>query len=708
MNQQLSKPNFKIKLITFSVCAALSQFTLAEENTIDTEKLNTEVAEPIKLEEITVTGTKRNQKIQDAVQSVTVFESQDTIGKQNSLDALKYLPNVTNQSNTFLPTVRGLDGNGIGAGGGGAVSGASPRMTNYIDGVARTYSATPDGQGGLWDIEQIEVYKGSQSTQLGRNSIAGAIVQTTKDPKFKDEYAMQAGMHDQNFTYNAALMANKKISDQVAIRFTAETISGSSFIDFSDLQATGLTTSDKNNIGDTKSTRYRLKTLFAPSAIPDLAIKFSLDNERIGNSYAYDLVDEDTSRSRKLVNNPSGRYNSSNTVAALSSTYTINNEFTLDSILSYQTSKTKFGAPEDGNPNPASFLDFTFSVHETVFEPKISYQSSKDRTNGVLGAFYLTRSRTDTGEPGSSFALNADDKSSTESIYGDATIQVAKDWDILVGARLEKDQQKRDFSAFGGLLALNFNVTNNAFLPKIGATYHVTQDASVSLLTYKGYTASGGGLSFVTFTPYAFNKETAQTTELVTRTQWFNKTLTANANIFYTRLKDLQVSAIGPAGPLDAIYSNLEKAQTVGAEFELAYAPDAKTKTFLSLGLLKTKIDDFGSTANNQFNGNELALSPSATARIGVYREIYPNLTIGADASYTAKRYSDYQNTEVDELPSYVVANLNARYRYKNATITSYVNNIGNKFVETSKTMAFNQVYVNAPRTVGVNVKLDY
>jgi outer membrane receptor protein involved in Fe transport len=31
------------------------------------------------------------------------------------------------------------------------------------------------------------VYRGSQSTLLGQNALAGAIVQSTKDPVFKDE-----------------------------------------------------------------------------------------------------------------------------------------------------------------------------------------------------------------------------------------------------------------------------------------------------------------------------------------------------------------------------------------------------------------------------------------------------------------------------------------------------------------------------------------
>ncbi len=105
-----------------------------------------------------MTGTKQSQSRQQATQSVSVLSSRDTIGLQSALEAVARLPNTAQQSDGFLPTIRGLDGNGVATGGGGAVTGANPRMSNYVDGVARTYGATPDGAGSFWDIAQVEVF----------------------------------------------------------------------------------------------------------------------------------------------------------------------------------------------------------------------------------------------------------------------------------------------------------------------------------------------------------------------------------------------------------------------------------------------------------------------------------------------------------------------------------------------------------------------
>lgn len=46
----------------------------------------------------------------------------------------------------------------------------------------------------LWDVEQVEIFRGSQSTTQGRNSLAGAVVVKTKDPVYRPEYAVQANV----------------------------------------------------------------------------------------------------------------------------------------------------------------------------------------------------------------------------------------------------------------------------------------------------------------------------------------------------------------------------------------------------------------------------------------------------------------------------------------------------------------------------------
>jgi iron complex outermembrane recepter protein len=232
------------------------------------------------------------------------------------------------------------------------------------------------------------------------------------------------------------------------------------------------------------------------------------------------------------------------------------------------------------------------------------------------------------------------------------------------------------------------------------------------VVAYKGYNGGGGGVSFITFTPYRYQKESAQTVELVARTQWPDRKLTANANVFFTRLNNAQASGIGPAGPDDAIYVNLANARTRGLEVDLAYQPSRSHKLHFALGLLDTKIVNFGSAANNSNNGNQLAFSPRITANFGGAFEVSPQLSVGGDVAFVGQRFSDYQNTPEDRLASHSVSNLHARYisgkGKGKVTLTGYVNNLFDRFVQTSRTTSANAIYVNDPRTVGVNLKVEF
>lgn len=655
-------------------------------------------------QKIVVTGTKRKQAQQETTQSVSVLSERNTIGMHSGFDVFTRLPNITLQSDSFLPTVRGLDGNGVATGGGGAVSGANPRLSNYVDGVARTYGAAPDGQGSFWDMAQVEVYRGAQSTQLGQNSIAGALVQTTNEPRFKDEFAAQVGAHDKRATVNAALMVNKAFGEQLAVRATAEASDGKNAIDYSGVTDTGLTADDRDELGRMRYGRYRLKALFAP--IDSLALKLTVEQERRRNPYTPDIA---SNSGRRDITTTSGHFDSDNRIVALNAHYEFHREWLFDAVLSQQRAKTQFGPPVVGNPDPAAFLDFTFRSTELAFEPKLIYKSAQGRSGAVVGAFVKTRERDDLGQPGSNFALTADDRASSRSLFADATMQLAPAWDLLAAARWQNDRQQRNFSALGGQLAYGFDERNRVFLPKLGATFHASADASFSVVAYKGHNGSGGGVSFITFTPYTFDKESAQTVEFVSRTQWLGRTLTANANVFFTRLKDTQASGIGPGGPDDGIYVNIVKARTQGAEVDLVYRPGARADNVrAALGLLHTKIVDFGSAANDANNGNELGLAPRVTANLGGAFELMPGLVVGGDAAFSGKRFSDYNNLPQDRLPSYVVANLHAQYRAGGFTFTGYVNNVFDRFVQFSRFSDFDQSYVNDPRTLGVNVRFEY
>ena len=127
-------------------------------------------------DQIIVTGTKRDQSLQDVPAAITVFDAQ-TIEQMNIRrpnDFLQFTPNVqlidSNNAGESLITIRGDV----------QTRNTEAPVAIVIDGVVMTGRNGFTGE--LFDIEQIEVLKGPQGYLYGRNAIAGAIVINTKAP----------------------------------------------------------------------------------------------------------------------------------------------------------------------------------------------------------------------------------------------------------------------------------------------------------------------------------------------------------------------------------------------------------------------------------------------------------------------------------------------------------------------------------------------
>jgi iron complex outermembrane receptor protein len=134
----------------------------------------------ISLEEIIVTGTRRDTNLIETPVAVQVFtETQiDNAGITRPQDYLNLTPNVTfiqaNHAGEAFVNIRGQT----------SVRQSESAVAVVIDGVQ--LATQNEFNGDLFDIEQIEVLKGPQGALYGRNAAAGAIVVRTIEPT--DDY----------------------------------------------------------------------------------------------------------------------------------------------------------------------------------------------------------------------------------------------------------------------------------------------------------------------------------------------------------------------------------------------------------------------------------------------------------------------------------------------------------------------------------------
>lgn len=661
------------------------------------------------VEEVVIVGSKRLQLEQQATQSVNVLQPSELVNEIDAYNALLRLPNITTNTRGELPTVRGVDGSGVAVGAGAAISGGRPRFTTYVDGVARGHSFSTDGNASLWDVRQVEVYRGSQSSTLGRNASAGAMVITTNDPAAQNEGAAQVAYRSARTALSAAVMLNRAVTDDLSVRFTAEGLDGTNWNNPIHESLGGRSVKD---LEKQEFQRFRLKALWTPESMPKLSVRFSHDNQVDASSNPPDLVTGPDFSRREIDELRSYSYfKRKNATTSAQVNYAIGGGWDFDTVVAHQRSRNDSVPAVDRDPRS---LQVYAKSAETSVEPKFTYTAGKDsRTSAVAGAFVYSRGRNEGGVPGTAFVYDADDKIRTLSIFGDARVQLSSRWDVLAGIRFEREAQKRNLTGtFLGTFPaeIRFDEKVTEVLPKVGIDFHFDQDRSLGAVAYSGYQAPGVGVDFLgTGGTYTFGKEKSKTAELVWRSQWLSRTVTFNANIFQTNYRDYQLFGSDSAGGF--IVKNAKKATIRGLELEANWQPTKGTSVFAQLGLLRARMNKFDDAENSYANGATLPEAPRHTFRIGASITPFTGVSLGADVYRSASFYSDVENIDAVLVPAHTTLNLNASWKFQSFTLSAYVNNVSNRFYLTGKVYPDEfkpRAYVSQPRTIGVSAMYKF
>jgi iron complex outermembrane receptor protein len=149
------------------------------------------------LEEVFVTAQKREQRIQDVPLSISLVSGKilNEFNIQTTADLDNFVPGLVIQEtpqNLNTITIRGV----------GTASGNETydqSVSLFIDGV---YAGRQrEFQTALFDIERIEVIKGSQNTLMGKNTSLGAISLVTKKPGKTHSAYLESSYEIENTSY---------------------------------------------------------------------------------------------------------------------------------------------------------------------------------------------------------------------------------------------------------------------------------------------------------------------------------------------------------------------------------------------------------------------------------------------------------------------------------------------------------------------------
>ena len=137
------------------------------------------------IEEVVVTAERRESTVQDTAISITAFTGEfiEDFGLRNQEDLQNYLPATTIQP--YDLSVRGVGRLYRALGG-------DPGVATYFDGAYSEDFGIASTEGGLFDLERIEVLRGPQGTLYGRNGLGGAVNFHSKKPSSEFEGEIKA------------------------------------------------------------------------------------------------------------------------------------------------------------------------------------------------------------------------------------------------------------------------------------------------------------------------------------------------------------------------------------------------------------------------------------------------------------------------------------------------------------------------------------
>ena len=650
-----SNIKFTSALSLLAVFFVASPMCASEEAAADTTGSNIQG-----LKEVVVTAQKRTERLQEVPIAITAIDNaglrakaitsmvgvlQDTPsvlvetgGRHNTDDV-----NVVMRGQGMGPSVEGL-GDGEGA------------VGLYEDGF---YLANPKAFNlDLGDVERVEVLRGPQGTLYGKNTTGGAINLISKKP---------TGEFDAKETVD---FGNRNLVRSLTVVDLPSWHSISAKMTFLTSSVDGLVKNlnhSSHDFGEQSETGGRFQLRFRPAE--DFTADYFVDVARLGYTSLYQ---QEPSRTGALV--PLD-YTGTDVVtyfaspgpmdvsyrpftiplshdlfvtSGLTLTWDLSKALTIKSLTGFQVlrvTRTTNVADRSGYPIISGADQRRPSVSE-----ELQFLGALGRSVRYVGGLYYEEER----NVGSTFfdftALSAPQlsgpgggflektplslRATSKAVYGQATWTLPileRALDVTLGARYTEDSRSGSvydvyfFDSLAGpgifnqpVVANDESITHHyhSFDPTLTLSYHWTDNLMGYAKVSSGY-KSGGILFSVPGFNDSFEPEKITTYELGMKSEWFDRHVRLNADVYYSNYRDLQ-QILPTFGSVIASFNdeaiNLGRATISGAELEVSARPVEALSLGISYDFLDTKFSEYDVPPNSPYDH---AVNPASPYKAG-------------------------------------------------------------------------------------------
>jgi iron complex outermembrane receptor protein len=555
----------------------------------------------------------------------------DTIGLQYAV------PGFVFKSNSVLgqPYLRGVGSELI-------TSGAESSVATFVDGVylPRSYDTIVD----FLDVERVEVLKGPQAVQLGRNVVGGAVSVHTREPGSAPAgyVRVESGTYDARRLEAAGnLPLPSGTSDKLAVRLAGVAARRDGYV-----RNVFLRTDEDDEHHD----GFRAKLLYTPT--DRLEIVFGSEHHAEDSSRELGLqpvagVGVNGGIERGGIVSAEPRIVTENVAPEIGIRSSRDNlratwrgdVFELRSTTAYVASRAAIALDLDGTN--ADFAANYPSASAGTLMQELRFTSSRGRALSWTGGVFLldedNEQILDTHLPAAGQRSLPEASVATRSyaLFGDVDYRFGAAWRGLVGVRYNRDAREIDLvrtvSSPAGTSVSSQDESGRwkALTPELTLEYSPRERRLYYLRAARGYKPGGFNTSSV---QPPFDSEALVTYEAGLKMTFARRNVRLNTAVFHYDYENMQLDT----PPSDAaagtfpIVINAARSSIRGMELQLLAVPGAG-ETSLSLGAtwLDAAFTDFVSVDPNLPNddpnraGNRMPQAPELSFNLGIEHTLH-------------------------------------------------------------------------------------
>ena len=693
------------------LCSILSATVWADSQADDKQ--------PLKLQDVTVTGTKEGEvKLQEVPVAITAYteDSLNDAGINNIRDLRMQTPglNITHNGQSARLFIRGIGSNLD-------FVGTDPSVTVHIDGVyqSRTTSVLED----FLDIERVEVLRGPQGTLYGRNSTGGTINLITKKPEAETSGKVFAEIGSHKHRSVGGTVNGAVVEDSVLGRLSVVKTDHDPYV--KNLANDGI---DGLMDDDSLASRGALRFLLDEKSELMLRADYT-DIDRNPAAYKSTLLGDsgDAAPLSGLASVPddpwSMRINETDVYTQLESTgasleYTraLSDHLTLVSLTGYRD--TDLSLKEDTDGTDVEYLYSELDEKQTQVSEELRLQYKDEGLSWVAGLYYLQEDqesdttvniRNPVTEARLQNNLVADNETVAYAVFGQGTYSLTDKLNTSLGLRYSKEE--KEFTNVATAYSVDEKQDWDSWSPRISFDYSYDENEMFYGSVSRGFKSGGYNM---TAEDAEFSPEKVWAYELGAKGQSSNKKLSSNLALFYYDYEDLQVQNF--IVPAQITITNAADASIQGFELEFEWLPTYDWLISASYTFLDANYNNYVLTTGDA-SGDFMVASPEQKVNVATqyfYDTTSGTLSYRLEYAWLDQQYFTAPNQEVSMQNSFGLINLRVGYESADEKWEGqfYVENVTNEAYSTSS-REFPRVMgitkdINPPRTAGLRIVRNF